>query len=481
MKESCSFLIQFIEKFFIDWERFQKGRSERMERTYLIKPALDEEYPIVSYGKGVYLYDLDGKQYLDASSGAVTANIGHGVKEIIEAMKEQSEKISFVYRSQFSSVPAEKLAKKIALSTPGDLNWSFFVNSGSEATETAMKVAIQYWQEKGFPLKSKILSRWVSYHGITLGALSMSGHPGRRSRFVPLLADFPNVSPPYCYRCPFNQTPESCKYECAQELDTALRRIGSESVAAFIAEPIIGAAGGCITPPKGYYIRIKEICETHNVLFIADEVMTGFGRTGTMLASEHWGIIPDIVCLGKGMGAGYAPIAATLVSEKVMEPIKSGSKQIMSGHTLSANPQSAAVALAVMEYLENKNLLADVDSKGVYLKNLIDKLKVQFPFIGDIRGKGLLLGLEFVEDRVTKRSFSKEFNLTSRLIKIAQSLGLLVYPASAGLDGIGGDAVIIAPPLTITKREIEELVRLLESSMRQLKQELEKQGVKMDD
>ncbi|MFS0638978.1 aspartate aminotransferase family protein [Mesobacillus foraminis] len=443
-----------------------------MERTYLIKPSLDDEYPVVDYGDGVYLYDTAGRQYLDAAAGAVTANIGHGVKEIIEAMNNQAEKVSFVYRSQFSSAAAEQLAEKLARLAPGDLNWSFFVNSGSEATETAMKIAIQYWQELGRTGKIKILSRWISYHGITLGALSMSGHPGRRARFTSLLEDYPVVSPPYCYRCPYNLTPESCALECAQELELALKRTNPETVAAFIAEPIVGAAGSAITPPPGYYKKIKQICDRYEVLFIADEVMTGCGRTGTMLACEHWGVLPDLVALGKGMGSGYAPIAAALVSEKVMEPIRNGSKVVMSGHTLSANPQSCAAALAVFEYLEKNNIMEDVESKGTYLKNLLIKLQRQYSFIGDVRGKGLLLGMELVSDKTLKQPYSAEMKVTERLVQLAREYGLLIYPAAAGLDGASGDGVIISPPLTITKREIEELVKRLKTVLEAFKQEL---------
>lgn len=425
---------------------------------------LDEIYPVINYGKGVYLYDMDGKKYLDAASGAVTANIGHGVPEIVEAMMEQANKVSFVYRSQFTSDAAEKLAQKIAEMTPADLNWSFFVNSGSEATETAMKMAIQYWQERGVQTKTKILSRWVSYHGITMGALSMSGHTGRRARFVPLLEDFPSINPPYCYRCPYNLEAPSCHYLCAQELETVIKRIGAEQIAAFIAEPVIGAAGGAIAPPKDYFKTIKKICEDNDILFIADEVMTGFGRTGTMLACEQWGVVPDIVALGKGMGAGYAPIAAAIASEKVMEPILAGSKSVMSGHTLSANPQSCAVSLAVLEYLDKNKILKEVENKSVYLKNQLEKLKLQFSFIGDIRGKGLLLGIEFVMDPRTKTPFARKSSVTQKIITMAKDKGLLVYPAGAGIDGVNGDAIIISPPLTITKREMEELVLLLKET-----------------
>ena len=382
-----------------------------MGQSYLIKPILDATYPVIDYGQGIFLYDKAGKKYLDASSGAVTANIGHGVVEIIEAMHEQAQKVSFVYRSQFTSEPAELLANKIAELAPDDLNWSFFVNSGSEATETAMKIAIQYWQEKGISTKSKILSRWISYHGITLGALSMSGHPVRRARFTPLLEDWPSIHPPYCYRCPYQLTAPACGFACAKELDTTIKRLGAERIAAFIAEPIIGAAGGAITPPEGYYQVVKEICERNQVLFIADEVMTGFGRTGTMLACEHWQIKPDIVALGKGMGAGYAPIAATLVSDAIMTPILAGSKLIMSGHTLSANPQVCAVSLAVINYLEQNQILSQVEAKGILLKTKLKKLADKFSFLGDVRGKGLLIGIEFVENRETKKPFPRTLEL----------------------------------------------------------------------
>ncbi|WP_307290779.1 aspartate aminotransferase family protein [Bacillus sp. SORGH_AS_0510] len=435
-----------------------------MENSFLIKPMMGEIYPVINYGKGVYLFDMEGKKYLDAASGAVTANIGHGTEEIIEAMQEQAKKVSFVYRSQFTSEPAEKLAKKIAELIPGDLNWSFFVNSGSEATETAMKMAIQYWQEKGVQTKTKVISRWVSYHGITLGALSMSGHTGRRARFVPLLEEFPVINPPYCYRCPYNLEAPTCNYMCAEELETAIRRIGPEQIAAFIAEPVIGAAGGAIAPPKDYFKTIKKICDKFDILFIADEVMTGFGRTGTMLACEHWDVIPDIVAFGKGMGAGYAPIAAAVASEKVMEPIMAGSKSVMSGHTLSANPQSCAVSLAVLEYLEKYKIISDVENKGTYLKNQLEKLKNQYPFIGDVRGKGLLLGIEFVMNQRDKTPFPRNELVTQKMIALAKERGLIVYPAGAGIDGMNGDSIIISPPLIISKREIEEIVLILKDT-----------------
>ncbi|PLS16241.1 aspartate aminotransferase family protein [Bacillus sp. M6-12] len=436
-----------------------------MNVSYLIKPMLNAAYPVISHGKGVFLFDREGKDYLDASSGAVTANIGHGVQEVVAAMAEQANKVSFVYRSQFTSEAAEKLAEKIAKMTDGRLKYSFFVNSGSEATETAMKIAIQFWQEKGRPSKHRIISRWRSYHGITIGALSMSGHTARRARFTPLLEDFPAIDPPYCYRCPFNSTYPSCGLACANQLQTAIKRIGAEQIAAFIAEPVIGAAGAAIAPPEGYFEKIKDICEDNDILFIADEVMTGFGRTGKILACDHYQVVPDIVAFGKGMSGGYTPIAAAVVSEKVLNPILIGSKLIMSGHTFSANPQSCAVSLAVLNYVDENRIAEKAEETGRYLCNLLKKLAQGFQLIGDLRGKGLLLGLEFVRRKDTKEPFAVSAGVTTLIIELAAKNGLLLYPSAAGEEGAGGDAVIIAPPLTITKRECEELVRRLRKTL----------------
>ncbi|MCY9667335.1 aspartate aminotransferase family protein [Paenibacillus alginolyticus] len=438
-----------------------------MTREHLIKPVLDHHYPTIQYGKGVFLYDDQGKAYIDASSGAVTAGIGHGVQEIIDAMLEQAGKVSFVYRSQFTSEPAEKLAKKLSDLAPGQDYWAFFVNSGSEATETAMKIAIQHWQEKGRQGKNKVISRRMSYHGITMGALSMSGHVLRRRRFIPLLEDFPVVVPPYCYRCPLNKTFPDCKLACADDMETAIKRIGAEHIAAFIAEPIIGAAGGAIVPPEGYYKRIKEICDRNEILFIADEVMTGIARTGAMFGMQHYGVEPDLIALGKGMSAGYTPMAAALVKDHVMEPILKGSKSIMSGHTYSANPQSAAVSLAVLAYIEEHQLVRAVELKGSYLLGQMRQMADQIEIVGDVRGQGLLLAMEFVSNRTNKLPFPSELGITSRIIEKSFQKGLLVYPASGAVEGVG-DAIIVAPPFVITEEEMDQLVRILDESIREV-------------
>jgi adenosylmethionine-8-amino-7-oxononanoate aminotransferase len=442
-----------------------------LEREHLIKPLLNHRYPTVQYGKGVFLYDENGKAYLDASSGAVTSSIGHGVQEVIEAMHEQAQKISFVYRSQFTSEPAEKLAKKLSDLAPGGDYWAFFVNSGSEATETAMKIAIQHWQEKGRQGKYKVLSRRMSYHGITLGALSMSGHVLRRRRFVPLLEEFALVAPPYCYRCPLHKTHPECGMACAEDLETVIKRIGAEHIAAFIAEPVIGAAGGAVVPPDGYYQKIKEICERYEILFIADEVMTGIARTGAMFGIEHWGVEPDLIALGKGMSAGYTPMAATLVKDHVMEPIVEGSGSVMAGHTYSANPQSAAVSVAVLDYIDYHGLVQAAEEKGRDLLGQLTAMAQNCEIIGDVRGKGLLLAVEFVSDRASKAPFPASLGLTSRIIDKAFDKGLLIYPAAGGLDG-AGDAVIISPPFVISPEEMGLLVRTFEETIREVMQEV---------
>ncbi|MGV7067170.1 aspartate aminotransferase family protein, partial [Bacillus velezensis] len=322
----------------------------------------------------------EGNKYLDGASGAVTCNIGHGTEDIIQALKEQLDSVSFVYRSQFTSTPAEELALFLADHLPGGLNWSFFVNSGSEAVETAMKIAVQYWQEKGQYQKSVFLSRWGSYHGITLGALSLSGFYERRYRFTQLLERFPAVSAPNMYRSEL-QGEEFVK-AAAAELETAVQRVGSSFIAGFVAEPIVGAAGAAITPPADYYEALEDVCRRHGILFIADEVMTGLGRTGRMLASEHWRIAPDIAVLGKGLGAGYAPIAAAVASDDIVETIKRGSGVIMSGHTYSANPYCARAALEVLRYVKKHELLRQSEEKGVMLKRKLEEIKERSGVIG---------------------------------------------------------------------------------------------------
>ncbi|EDW21908.1 aminotransferase, class III [Bacillus pumilus ATCC 7061] len=455
----------------------ERGRNGKVEtRDYLIKPMLNQHYPVAVKGEGIYLYDRDGKKYIDGSSGAVTASIGHGIREIIDAMTEQAEKVSFTYRSQFTNEPAEELAYELSTLCPGNLNWSFFVGSGSEATETAMKIAIQHWQEQGKAEKNHIISRWMSYHGITLGALSMSGHIARRERFEPLLEKNPVLSPPYSYRSWLPKEEGKQVEWYVQEFKTVIQRIGKERIAAFIAEPIVGASGAALVPPDGYFEAMKRVCEENDILMIADEVMTGFGRTGKMFAMEHWGVVPDIMVLGKGMSAGYSPIAAAVSADHVIAPILSGSGSVMAGHTYSGNPLSAAVSLAVIRYMKKHQLPDRADLSGRYLMNALKDVQTNHFIIGDVRGKGLLIGIEFVADRLSKTPFPAHAQMTHLVVETAKQNGLLVYPASAGEDGLGGAAVMIAPPLSITQQEMDELIQLFEQTITQVEQEVINRG-----
>ncbi|WP_273850511.1 aspartate aminotransferase family protein [Guptibacillus spartinae] len=447
------------------------------KRTHLIKPLLGMDYAVISHGKGIYLYDEHGHSFIDGCSGAVTANIGHGVSEIKEAMVAQADQVSFVYRSQFTSTSAEQLAERLCQSAPGDLDWVFFVNSGSEAMETALKIAVQYWQELGRPTKNRIISRWMSYHGITMGALSMSGHVIRRSRFNALLEHYPALSPPYCYRCSFQEHCPNCSKQYALEFEQTIQRLGAETIAAFVCEPVIGASGGAVVPPEHYFKEMKAVCDRYDILFIADEVMTGLGRTGKMYAMEHWGITPDLLALGKGMSAGYTPMAATLVSDRIIQVIERGSKVVLSGHTFSANPLSSAICLAVLDYIEKNDVIYNAEKSGAVLMKGLKELQAHFPIIGDVRGLGLLTGIEFVQNHITKEPFLLHYEVTNRFIRKCYEAGLLVYTAAGGLNGMAGDAVIVAPPLVIQENEVRLILSKLNGALKELEKELEAEGL----
>lgn len=443
-----------------------------MRKTHVINPDLHIKLPFISHGKGIYLYDKWGKEYIDGSSGAVTANIGHAVDEVVEAMYEQAKKVSFAFRSHFNSDATEELAYRLTRWTPSSLNWCFFVNSGSEATEMAQKIAIQYWQERGHHKKNRIISRWMSYHGNTIGSLSMSGHVLRRKRFTQVLADYPIIQTPYFYRYGEGISIEEYGLKSADELELAIQRLGEENIAAFIAEPISGASGGAIVPPPTYFKRIKEICDEYNILLIVDEVMTGMGRTGKNFGIDHWGVVPDLMALGKGMSAGYTPMAATIVSDEIIDVFSKGSGELNSGHTYSANPQSAATALAVVKYLDEHNIVENSSIQGAYLRSKLEPLKEQFEIVGDVRGLGLLNGIEFIKNQATKETFPLSTGITKRIIDKAFDNGLIVYPAVGGIEGRAGDAILVAPPLIVTEKEIDKIVMKLFATIEEVQKDV---------
>jgi adenosylmethionine-8-amino-7-oxononanoate aminotransferase len=432
---------------------------------------LKKAYPIVDRGEGVYIYDTQGKQYLDGSGGAAVVGIGHGVKEIMEAMLHQAQRISFSHGSQFTSQAAIDLASKLSKFSPDGLTRVYYLSGGSEAVETAVKLARQYHVERGKPEKYKVISRWTSYHGNTLGALALSGHTGRRRYYLPLLQHTPHIVPAYCYRCPFGIEPEKCSVECALDLEKTILYEGPESVSAFVAEPIVGATAGVLVPRDGYFQKIREICDRYDVLLISDEVMTGMGRTGKNFGIDHWNVTPDMIAVGKGLSSGYTPIYTVIVKEEIYQTIKEGSGSFVHGHTYGQNPLSCAVASAVMDYIQKHDLVTRSARMGEVFIQALQSL-TRFDFVGDIRGKGLFAGIEFVKDRKTKEPFDPRLKLNGLIASRAFGKGLITYPGGGGADGVKGDHLLLAPPLIITEEQISRLVSILDQTFAEISREI---------
>ncbi len=426
------------------------------------------DYPKIKYGKGIYLYDDKGKKYLDACSGSAVANIGHGNEEVAGRAAKQIDKIAFTHLSRFTTDEIEECAQKIAELTPGDLNHVYFVSGGSEAVETAWKLAREYFVERDHHTsKWKIISRWNSFHGNTLGSLSMTGITGRRNIYDPFLADFAKINQAYCYRCPYGKKKyPGCGLACAYELDHALNRMGAENVMAFVAEPIIGSAAAGVVPPVEYFKVIREICDKHDILLIIDEVMSGFGRTGKNFGIDHFGIVPDIMTVAKGMSCGYTPLGAAIVNEKIFKTIMlDGTGLFIHGHTYGGNPLSAGIANCVLDICKRENYYDNAVKMGRYLKKKMKTL-LEYPIVGDVRGKGLMRGIEFVQDQKTKEPFDKKSDIRGMITRNCLEEGLVVYPGSGSADGIRGDHILIAPPINITKPQVDELFEKLETAIR---------------
>ncbi len=434
----------------------------------------------LNHGEGVYLYDTDGKEYLDGASSVVVTNIGHGNKRVAQVMAEQAGKLAYTPHHVFSCEPMIELAERLARFTPGDLNYCQFCSGGSEANESAIKLARAYFLERGKPEKWKVIGRWNSYHGNTLGALSANGHRGRRAPYLPLLLDFPHIPAAYCYRCPLNLEYPTCGVACAKSLEETILQEGPETIAAFIAEPLVGAAAAAITPPAEYFGIIREICDKYDVLFIADEVMTGVGRTGRNFGIEHWGVLPDILVTAKGLSGGYAPMGAIVVRAAIFEAFvpPRGSGQFIHGFTYSGHPLSCAVANEVLKIWEEAGLTANAAELGPYLSQHLEKLQARHPIIGDVRGIGFMQGMEFVQDRATKASFPPSLQIARRVTMAALDEGLVVYPGTGAVDGIEGDHLLITPPLIITRPQLDELAEKLDKALSRVEAELQTLNLK---
>jgi adenosylmethionine-8-amino-7-oxononanoate aminotransferase len=423
------------------------------------------DYRTIVRGSGIRVWDSEGREYIDADSGAISViSIGHGVAEVAEAMAEQAKQLAYVHDAQFQHAVAEELAAEVADFAPGDLNRSAFVSGGSEAVETAVKLARHYHVLRGRDSRHVVLSRDRSYHGATVFTLSLGGVPKRQAPYRPYLQGHTKVVAPYCYRCPLGLTYPSCDNACATDLERALAEVGPENVSAFIAEPLVGAAGPAITPQPGYYERIRELCDRHDILWIADEVITGFGRTGRNFGVDHWGVTPDVIVTAKGLAGGYAPLGAVIMTDAVADTFIDAGTSFTHDLTYGGHPVTCAAGLAVLRIIKRDGLVANAAEQGAYLSQCLRELAARHDVIGDVRGKGLLVAVELVADRATGRPFAAELELTRRLHLAAQDRGLMIYPGAGG-DGVVGDQVIISPPLIVQREDVDEIVARFEQAL----------------
>lgn len=446
------------------------SQSDKYSHLFTLDPTRD--YPRLVRGEGVHVYDDQGKQYLDAIAGIGVVSIGYGRKRVADVIANQAARLSYAAPNIFRNEPADRLADTIARLLPGDLESIHFTSGGSEAVEAAIKIGRQYFYERGLESKRLVISRWTSYHGATLGALSATGMQGRRKKFTPLLQDWPHIPPAYCYRCPFGKTYPGCKLPCATELDKTINEAGADNVMAFIAEPVVGAAGAALVPPPEYWPIVRDICNRHDILLIADEVITGFGRTGKPFAVNHWDLVPDMISMAKGISGGYAALGAVGVSAKIRGVFEE--KGIPFDHifTFMANPISTAAAYEALQIWEEENLTEQAARTGEYLFEQLASLKRNHPMIGDVRGLGLMAGIEFVADTRTKEPFPVEKSVAKLAGKIALKNGLVTYPASGVVDGARGDTLSLFPPLIFSRQNVDELINKLDKTLADVKSSL---------
>jgi adenosylmethionine-8-amino-7-oxononanoate aminotransferase len=427
--------------------------------TRLLHRSIPHTYPVAETGEGMIIRDSSGKDYIDASGGAAVSCLGHGHPDVLAAMHAQLDKLAYAHTSFFTTSVAEELGEDLVAHAPAGIGHVYFVSGGSEAIEAALKMARQYFVEKGEPQRRHFIARRQSYHGNTLGALAVGGNAWRRAQFAPLLIETHHVSPCFEYRGRHaDETPAQYGERLARELEAKLAELGPDTVIAFIAETVGGATSGAITPVEGYFRRIREICDRHGILLILDEVMCGMGRTGTLHACEQEGIAPDLMAIAKGLGGGFAPIGAVLVAGKIFDAFEKGSGLFQHGHTYLGHPLACAGALAVQKVIRRDNLLANVKRQG---EQLTQRLKDRFGnhhHVGNVRGRGLFQAVELVRDRASKEPFDPKLKLHARIKQEAMARGLMVYPMGGTLDGARGDHVLLAPPFIVQAEMIDTIV-----------------------
>ena len=434
--------------------------SEHTVASAWLQQDLRRQLPEAVRAEGIRIWDSEGHEYIDACSGAVSViSIGHGVGEVADAIAEQARAFAYVQSTQFRHRVGEELADRIVRFAPGALNHVCFYSGGSEAIEAAIKLARQFHLLQGRGSRHRVLSRRRSYHGATLFALGVGGVPARQGPYTPYLTTTPKQVECYPYRCPFGEGHPCCDLACADDLERVIGEVGADSVSCYIAEPIVAAAGPGLTPPPGYYERIREICRTHEILFISDEVVTGWGRTGKKFGIEHWDAEPDMIVTAKGLSGGYVPLSAVIFSDQVAAVFSNANTPFLHNLTYEAHPLAAAAALAVLEIIERDELVENAGRQGEHLLERLRLLAATEPLIGDVRGKGLLTAIELVADRETKRPLDQALGVTKRLHALARARGLMIYPGAGG-DG-AGDQILITPPLIVTHEDVDLIVDLL--------------------
>ena len=424
------------------------------------------EYPVAAGGEGPYVIDRNGKRYLDASGGAAVSCLGHSDREVIAAIKAQLDQLPFAHTSFFTNQPMEELADLLVASAPEGIDRVYFCSGGSEAVEAALKLARQYFVEIGQPQRAHVIARGQSYHGNTLGALAAGGNLWRRKQFEPLLFGVSHVSPCYAYRGKMDGESDSAYGQrLVRELEEEVQRLGADRVLAFVAETVGGATLGCVTPVPGYFQGVRAVCDKYGILLILDEVMCGMGRCGTLYTCEQEGVVPDLLCIGKGLGAGYQPIGALMASARIFDAVVQGSGFFQHGHTYTGHATACAGSLAVQRAVKERGLLARVRERGVGLEARLRARFAEHAHVGDIRGRGLFWALELVEDRSSKQPFDPKRRINARLKLKALENGLMCYPMGGSLDGVAGDHVLLAPPYIISETQLDEIVDKLARSI----------------
>jgi adenosylmethionine-8-amino-7-oxononanoate aminotransferase len=430
--------------------------------TRILHLQIRQRYPVARSGHGAMIRDGEGKEYIDASSGAAVSCLGHSHPEVLAAMRDQLDQLAYAHTSFFTTTVAEELARDLVARAPAGIGQVFFVSGGSEAIEAALKLARQYFVERGEPQRRHIIARRQSYHGNTLGALAVGGRQWQREKFAPLMIETHHVAPAYEYRGRRkDETPQAYGERLAQEIEDKIAELGGETVLALVAETVVGATLGAVPAVPGYFRRVRDICDRHGILLILDEVMCGMGRTGTLHACEQEEISPDLLAIAKGLGGGYAPIGALLMRQKIFDAIAAGSGAFQHSHTYMGHPLACAAALSVQRILHRDGLLANVTTQGAYLARRLNERFGNHPYVGDVRGRGLFYGIELVADRGSKEPFDPQLRLHARVKGEAMARGLMVYPMGGTADGTRGDHVLLAPPFIVDAPLVDEIVERL--------------------